>query len=267
MTLSDSQKLIDEYDEFLKELDQLSKPPWYENKMLGIKAGMMHPDFIADIDLLKFCDEKSVMRLYLEVRAHLCMDYGYDPEVVESFLSYAISKDISELSPIRQQDGMSVVDFEAKEMQPSQDPKKVFVQYERAGNIFPHVYIRLGRSVKRNDIEWFMDQYWDKYIDPYINTLPPVRYSRVPGTLMRDTVAYHLHVDGMKAGDVIDYIEKKFGKRLASSYYSKIVRDSKPKHNYMRSAKMSKSTLVGIDYRPNLMFNKNDLYPFYLLEQ
>jgi hypothetical protein len=266
MDLETSSKFLHQFDEYIKRFDQLKKPPWYKNRILGIRAAIMHPDFSTDIATLMICEPESVLKLYIQLRSHLCTDYGYDPDVVESFLLYATGRNFDDLSPLRQVDGISVVDFEQREMQPAENPREVFDAYiNKYDKVSPHIYIRLGRSVNKNDVEWFIDQYWDKYIDNKINTLPPLKYQRVPNTLFRDTMIYAMYKSGMKSSEIVVKIQKQFGgKQLEFSYIYKVEKALRPQYSYLSRANNQAKEYYGKQLlKPRLNF-KNDT--FYLTE-
>lgn len=271
MDLAASKKFLAKYDEYLKTLDNINyskRPEWYDNRVLGMRAAIMHPDFTTDIATLSKCNRESVLRYYISIRAYLCMDYGFDPEVVESFLLYATSGDMNHMSPIRQVDGISVVDFEKEEMYPSPNPKEVFKAYQEYNKISPHVYLRFGRSVERKDIEWFLEQFWDDLIASQIDTLPPLKFKRVPKTLFRDAAIYAQHKSGLKSSDIVKNILSEFKgtKQIEQSYVYSVVKKLKPAHGYFALINEQIKGYLDNGIEPHLHFEKDEDQLFYLLK-
>lgn len=267
MDLKNSKQFLARFNDYTARFDHLKKPDWFENRVLGMKAAIMHPDFTSDIATLMLCDKESVLKHYIILRAYLCYDYGFEPDVIESFILFATSRNFDDLSPMRQVDGISVVDFKNKEMHPSENPKEVFDEYiNKYNKISPHIYLRLGRSVSRKDVQWFLDEYWDRYIDNKINTLPPLKYERVPKTLPRDATIYAMHKSGMKSSEIVDSIHKQFGgKVLEYTYIYKVKKSFKPEHEYFKLInKQIKSYSDNHSSRPLLNFDKDKKDVFYL---
>lgn len=169
-------KYTSEFD-FLADIPRKDKnkyPPWAIRKYIEMSNALLHPDLSKELRILSYCTIDSVFLARKLLQSYFSWSYNLTTETSYSLVMFFAGEDFSILSPFSQIDGIS---FQADRFDgPTSNPE--VLDNDAISDVFrseieseyKSVNIRLGNSVHKSDIVWFIKKYW-KDIEPLMNRL------------------------------------------------------------------------------------------------
>jgi len=234
MSLED---LLDERDErFRNKADRKFKnaTPWFRRGFNEINAALMHPDIFNEVSQLLLCENESVVQCRGEIIYAFKTTYDLSVETAERLADFIITRDKAVLLPLVSKAGIHFFSNEKKTAGITNDKssRKLYehIQSEYGNERPSTTYLRIGPSASKEDVIAYVENYWDKYIDPTrpAETRNKKQVRSRPKTL-RDTTVYALWKDGKSYPEIQKDINRRYDEFLMDPDLRKIVERTKPK--------------------------------------
>lgn len=166
------------FDEFVEKfnndqafLKRSDTPPWIKRKYFEYIRSFMDPNVSRDLSVLKVCSWQSVSMHRETLTKYFNEVHSLSIEMADTWIMYFVTRNPNVMKFDFQIDGLKYFDHHNKTATHGDSPQSSYKAMDSNINYgIHHRNLHIGGSATKSDVKWFIDNTWNEYVAPEVES-------------------------------------------------------------------------------------------------